>query len=86
MLKLVLSAAGSTPVKIHQATTFNDALVNLLKPRLLPVWLFGWFGCAALLILALGSFSLGAMATARRYREVGIRMALGASRWRLMAS
>jgi predicted permease len=54
------------------------AVVNstIQTPRF-RAWLFGAFGVAALVISAIGIVGVVAMTTARRKREIGIRLALG---------
>ena len=51
-----------------------------MRPRRFQSWLFGSFAIAALVIVGVGILGLIAMATARRTREMGIRLALGATR------
>jgi predicted permease len=58
------------------AERFSDSI----RARRLQAWLFGSFATSSLTIVGVGIFGLMAMAMARRSREVGIRMALGASR------
>ena len=55
-------------------------LAATVRPRRFQSWLFGSFGAAALAIVGVGVLGLMAMTAARRTREVGLRMALGATR------
>jgi ABC-type antimicrobial peptide transport system permease subunit len=57
-----------------------DRLGESIRPRRFNAWLFSSFGIAALVIVGTGILGLVAMITNRRTREVGIRMALGATR------
>jgi ABC-type antimicrobial peptide transport system permease subunit len=60
-------------------------LSDTVKPRRLNAWIFGAFASAALAIVAVGVLGLLAMNAARRTREIGIRLALGATRTRVLA-
>jgi ABC-type antimicrobial peptide transport system permease subunit len=51
-----------------------------IRPRRFQSWLFGTLGATAMLLVGVGMFGLHAMATARRTREIGIRVALGSTR------
>lgn len=64
---------------VTSSQMLTDALHATIKPRLFNAWLFSSFGVAALVIVGTGILGLVAMTTNRRTREIGIRMALGAT-------
>jgi hypothetical protein len=70
---------------VASSGTLEDQLLDSVRLRRLQSWLFGSFAAAALAIVCVGVLGLTSMAMTRRTREVGIRMALGAARPRIVA-
>jgi putative ABC transport system permease protein len=69
---------------LYKSEMLSDALGASIRPRRFNAWLFSSFGVAALVIVGSGILGLVAMTTGRRTREIGIRMALGSSRGRVV--
>ena len=69
----------SKNVQVQRMATAEDLLDDTVRGRRLDAWLFGAFGVAALMVVGVGVLGLMAMTTARRTREISIRMALGAT-------
>jgi predicted permease len=72
-------------VRLDRVAMLDELFVDSVRPRRFRAWLFGSFAFASLCISGLGIFGLLAMSTARRTREVGIRMACGGTPGRVAA-
>ena len=85
VLPQVQAALSGRGLFFEQAWTHEDALFASVRHRALPAWLFGSLGLGALVIVGAGVLGLLAMTAAQRTREIGIRIALGATRQRVIA-
>jgi predicted permease len=73
--------AESDPLlRAGRVAPFDQLFVDSVRPRRFQAWLFGSFAFASLCVVGVGIFGQLAMSTARRTREVGIRMTCGATR------
>ena len=71
--------AADDGIAITMLSTVEDLLSVSVAERSFNTLLFGVFAAAALLVALVGIYGLVAFVVARREREIGIRLALGAT-------
>jgi putative ABC transport system permease protein len=69
---------------ISELRTLDDVVADALRPQRLNTVLVAAFGLGALLLTVLGLYALVAGAVVRRRHEIGVRLALGAERGRVV--
>jgi predicted permease len=74
---VIRETSGSVPVP--PLRPLADALEVLLLPQRLAAWVAAVMGVFGLVLAGVGIYGVAAFAASRRAREVGIRMALGAT-------
>jgi predicted permease len=81
----VLLARLDPDVALHSPRTLVQVHAEQISRQRASSWLLASFGSAALVLCAIGLFGLLAELQARRRAEIGLRLALGAGRGRILA-
>ena len=86
LTQLAIEAIASVDplLKPIRAASLEDLFVDSVRPRRFRAWLFGSFAVASLFVVGIGILGQLAMSTARRTREVGVRVACGATPRRIV--
>jgi putative ABC transport system permease protein len=82
-LRLAMASIDPT-VPFRPAMTMDDIRAEVLTLQRLENWLFGSFGALSLLLALVGLYGLVSQEVEQSRRAIGIRMALGASRGRVL--
>ena len=71
-------------IPLYRLSTLESRVAQSISPRRFQTFLFGLFGSASLLLAAIGVYGLAHYTVLQRLPELGIRVALGATRLEIL--
>ncbi len=77
-------AALDRDLPVSRIAAMQQVVADSLADRRLSMWLLGTFAGLAVMLAAVGIYGLISFSVARRTREIGIRLALGAERGKVV--
>ena len=78
------ASAGAADQTIYNVQPFEEILSASMSAQRLPMVILGAFAALALLLASVGIYGVISYSVAKRVQEIGIRMALGASRRKIV--